>query len=83
MFKIINEWNYFIDVAMKASDANLNQLAELLLDKETCLKRQVEMLMKLNKIDRALAKAAKSQQPDLRKYAWFFLTCLISSAHWW
>ncbi|MCP9265930.1 Vacuolar protein sorting-associated protein 16-like protein [Dirofilaria immitis] len=55
----------FADVAMKAADANLNELAELLLDRETCLNRQVDMLMKLNKIDRALAKAARSQQPDL------------------
>lgn len=57
------------DVAMKAAGANLNELAELLLDRETCLNRQVEMLMKLNKVDRALAKAAKSQQPDLCKCA--------------
>lgn len=53
---------------MKAAGANLNELAELLLDRETCLNRQVEMLMKLNKVDRALAKAAKSQQPDLCEY---------------
>ncbi|VDK75281.1 unnamed protein product [Litomosoides sigmodontis] len=58
----------FADVAMKAASANLNELAELLLDKETCLNRQVEMLIKLNKVDRALAKAAKSQQPDLLHY---------------
>ncbi|VDP16867.1 unnamed protein product [Onchocerca flexuosa] len=63
----------FADVAMKAAGANLNELAELLLDKETCLNRQVEMLMKLNKIDRALAKAAKSQQPDLLHYVLTYL----------
>uniref|UniRef100_A0A8R1Y1P4 Vacuolar protein sorting-associated protein 16 homolog n=2 Tax=Onchocerca TaxID=6281 RepID=A0A8R1Y1P4_ONCVO len=63
----------FADVAMKAAGANLNELAELLLDRETCLNRQVEMLMKLNKIDRALAKAAKSQQPDLLHYVLTYL----------
>ncbi|KAL3982294.1 Vps16 N-terminal region family protein [Acanthocheilonema viteae] len=63
----------FADVAMKAAAANLNELAELLLDRETCLNRQVEMLMKLNKVDRALAKAAKSQQPDLLHYVLTYL----------
>ncbi|VDN05647.1 unnamed protein product [Thelazia callipaeda] len=63
----------FADVAMKAADANLNELAELLLDRETCLSRQVEVLMKLNKVDRALAKAAKSQQPDLLHYVLTYL----------
>lgn len=55
----------FSDVAMKAVEAGLNEMAELLLEKETRLNRQVEMLLKLNKVDKALAKAAKSQQPDL------------------
>lgn len=59
----------FLDIAMKAADANLNELAELLLDRETNLSRQVEMLLKLNKTDRALAKAARSQQPDLCKWS--------------
>uniref|UniRef100_A0A915PN14 Vacuolar protein sorting-associated protein 16 homolog n=1 Tax=Setaria digitata TaxID=48799 RepID=A0A915PN14_9BILA len=63
----------FADVAMRAAGANLNELAELLLDKETCLTRQVEMLVKLNKIDRALAKAARSQQPDLLHYVLTYL----------
>ncbi|VDN34903.1 unnamed protein product, partial [Gongylonema pulchrum] len=57
----------FTHVAMKAADANLNELAEFLLEKETHLSRQVEMLLKLNKPERALAKAARSQKPDLRK----------------
>uniref|UniRef100_A0A1I7VGH0 Vacuolar protein sorting-associated protein 16 homolog n=1 Tax=Loa loa TaxID=7209 RepID=A0A1I7VGH0_LOALO len=82
-FKVLSEMivskftNYpevsFADVAMKAASANLNELAELLLDRETCLNRQVEMLTKLNKIDRALAKAAKSQQPDLLHYVLTYL----------
>ncbi|CAG9541000.1 unnamed protein product, partial [Cercopithifilaria johnstoni] len=63
----------FADVAMKAAGANLSELAEFLLDRETCLNRQVEMLMKLNRVDRALAKAAKSQQPDLLHYVLTYL----------
>ncbi|VDM37328.1 unnamed protein product [Toxocara canis] len=55
----------FADVAMKAVDAGLSPMAELLLEKETRLNRQIDMLLKLNKIDKALAKAACSHQPDL------------------
>lgn len=55
----------FADVAMKAVNRGLPELAELLLDKETRLSRQVQMLLNLNKIDKALKKAAQSQQPDL------------------
>lgn len=55
----------FADVAMKAVDAGLSPLGELLLEKETRLSRQIDMLLKLNKIDKALAKAACSHQPDL------------------
>lgn len=50
---------------MKAVDAGLSPLGELLLEKETRLSRQIDMLLKLNKIDKALAKAACSHQPDL------------------
>ncbi|MFH4975404.1 hypothetical protein AB6A40_002113 [Gnathostoma spinigerum] len=55
----------FADVAMKAVDANLPEMAEILLEKETRPYRQVEMLLKLDKTEKALAKAARSQQPDL------------------
>uniref|UniRef100_A0A914RPK8 Vps16 C-terminal domain-containing protein n=1 Tax=Parascaris equorum TaxID=6256 RepID=A0A914RPK8_PAREQ len=55
----------FLDVAMKAVDAGLSPLGELLLEKETRLSRQIDMLLKLNKVDKALAKAACSHQPDL------------------
>uniref|UniRef100_A0A0N5A7L6 Vacuolar protein sorting-associated protein 16 homolog n=1 Tax=Syphacia muris TaxID=451379 RepID=A0A0N5A7L6_9BILA len=55
----------FADVAMKAVDAGLNDLAVLLLEKETHLDRRVQMLLSLNKIELALRTATKSQQPDL------------------
>ncbi|VDN35701.1 unnamed protein product [Gongylonema pulchrum] len=67
----------FADVAMKAADANLNELAEFLLEKETHLSRQVEMLLKLNKPERALAKAARSQKPDLRKQPNEAIFCVL------
>lgn len=55
----------FADVAMKAVEGGLSEMAELLLDKETRLNRQVLMLLNLNKVEKALSKAAQSQQPDL------------------
>ncbi|VDD92679.1 unnamed protein product [Enterobius vermicularis] len=55
----------FADVAREAVNAGLNDLAVLLLEKETHLDRRVKMLLSLNKIEMALKRAAKSQQPDL------------------
>lgn len=54
-----------LDVAREAVNAGLNDLAVLLLEKETHLDRRVKMLLSLNKIEMALKTAAKSQQPDL------------------
>ncbi|VDK46335.1 unnamed protein product [Anisakis simplex] len=71
----------FADVAMKAVDAGLSPMAELLLEKETRLNRQIDMLLKLNKVDKALAKAAYSNQPDLCKSYPFTNSFRMQSDH--
>jgi len=55
----------YADVADVAARQELKHLASLLLDREPNLARQVMVLLKLKEVDRALAKAAQSQQPDL------------------
>lgn len=57
----------YADVADLAARLELQGLAAMLLDKETNPGRQVALLLKLKQTDRALAKAAQSQQPDLCK----------------
>lgn len=55
----------YADVADVAAKQDLKHLASLLLDREPNLARQVVVLLKLKEVDKALTKAAQSQQPDL------------------
>ena len=48
-----------------ASRQELPALAEILLDLETNISRQVTAMLKLKQLEKALQKAAQSQQPDL------------------
>lgn len=53
------------EIAEEATKLQLTQLAALLLDREPNFAKQIDVLLKLKEIDKALAKAAQSQQPDL------------------
>lgn len=58
----------FADIADMAAKNGLHALAELLLDREPNLSRQVDVLLRLKQVDKALKIADQSQQPDLCKY---------------
>lgn len=55
----------YADIAEMASRHDLPTLAGILLDLETNVSRQVTVMLKLKQLDKALQKAAQSQQPDL------------------
>ena len=48
-----------------AARQELPSLAAILLDLETDVKKQVTAMLKLKQLDKALQRAAQSQQPDL------------------
>jgi len=48
-----------------ASRQGLPALAEILLDLETNVSRQVTAMLKLKQLEKALQRAGQSQQPDL------------------
>ncbi|KAF7634005.1 Vps16_N domain-containing protein [Meloidogyne graminicola] len=53
------------NIAEMASRQELPELSEILLDLETNISRQVTAMLKLKQLEKALQKAAQSQQPDL------------------
>ncbi|KAI1728877.1 vacuolar protein sorting-associated protein 16 like protein [Ditylenchus destructor] len=55
----------YADIADMAAKNGLHALAELLLDREPNLSRQVDVLLRLKQVDKALKIADQSQQPDL------------------
>ncbi|CAK5079711.1 unnamed protein product [Meloidogyne enterolobii] len=55
----------YADVAEMASRQGLPALAEILLDLETNVSRQVTAMLKLKQLEKALQRAGQSQQPDL------------------
>jgi predicted GNAT superfamily acetyltransferase len=50
-----------------ATRQELHDLASTLLEKETNIGRQVAVMLKMKQREKALRKAAQSQQPDLSK----------------
>lgn len=57
----------YADMAEKAAEHGKKELATMLLENEPQLVRQVLMLMKLNRNEKALQRATESGDPDLSK----------------